>query len=124
MPPRETGWPEQAQIIARAVTARHPSQPHEYVPVDVSVLRAFAFAVLDQTDDAIAELQRARDDGYRTLIDFDYFVRIEDYPFMARVVSDPRFTALVADIEADNQRMRNALLARRAGAASPSASGP
>jgi len=120
---RETGWPEQAQIIARAIIARHPSQPHEYVPVDVSVLRAIAFAVLDQTDDAIAELQRAKDDGYRTLIDFDYFVRIEDYPFMARVVSDPRFTALVADIEADNQRMRDALLARRAGA-SPSPSGP
>ena len=79
---------------------------------------------LDQTDDAIAELQRAKADGYRTLIDFDYFVRIEDYPFMARVVSDPRFTALVAEIQADNQRMRDALLARRGAAASSSSTGP
>ena len=111
---RESGWPEQAAQIARDILASHESPPHEFVPVETTWQRALAFAVLDQTDDAIAELRRATDDGYRTLYDFDYFVRLEDYPFMAHVVADQRFQAIVAEIEADNRRMRDALVARRA----------
>jgi TolB-like protein/Tfp pilus assembly protein PilF len=110
---RESGWPEQATQIARDVLASHESPPHEFVPVETTWLRALAFAVLDQTDDAIAELRRATDDGYRTLYDFDYFVRLDDYPFMAHVAADPRFQAIVTEIEADNRRMRDALVARR-----------
>jgi hypothetical protein len=64
-------------------------------------------------DEAIAELRRAQEAGFRTLIDFEYFVRIEEYPFMAAVAADTRFQALVAEIEVDNRRMRDALLARR-----------
>ena len=100
--------------VVQDILARHESPPHEFVPVETTWLRALAFAILDRTDDAISELRRATDDGYRTLYDFDYFVRLEDYPFMAQVVADPRFQAIVAEIEADNRRMRDALVARRA----------
>jgi TolB-like protein/Tfp pilus assembly protein PilF len=111
---RETGWPDQAALIANAIIENNDTSAQEYEPVEEMWLRVLAFAVLDRTDESIAELQRAVDHGYRTLIDFEYFVRLQDYPLMANVVSDARFQALVARIEADNRRMRDALLARRA----------
>ena len=111
---RETGWPDQSALIAGAILTNHESSAQEYEPVEATWIRALAYAVLERTDDAIAELERAADRGYRTLIDFDYFVRLEDYPFMAKVVSDTRFHEIVERIEADNRRMREALLARRA----------
>lgn len=111
---RETGAPDQSALIANAILANHETSEQEYEPVEEMWNRVLAFAVLDRTDEAIAELQRAVDHGYRTLIDFEYFVRLEDYPFMANVASDDRFQALVARIDTDNRRMRDALLARRA----------
>jgi TolB-like protein/cytochrome c-type biogenesis protein CcmH/NrfG len=114
---RETGWPDQSTAIARAILASHETAPQEYASVETRWMRVLAYAVLDDTDHALGELRSAADGGYRTLIDFDYFVRLEDYPFMAVLAADPRFIAQVAEIEADTRRMREALLARRAQAA-------
>jgi hypothetical protein len=110
---RETGSPAQAEKIAHAILADRPSPANEFVPVETLWSRALAFAILDRVGDAIVELRRATALGYRTLIDFDYFVRLEDYPFMSAVAADPRFHALVAEIEKDNRHMRDALIARR-----------
>jgi TolB-like protein/Flp pilus assembly protein TadD len=111
---RETGSADQAGKIARAILADRPAPVTEYVSNDRLWTRAVAFALLNEVDNAIAELRRATDRGFRTLIDFEYFVRLEDYPFMSPVVSDPRFKAIAAQIDADNRRMRDALRARRA----------
>jgi TolB-like protein/Tfp pilus assembly protein PilF len=119
---RETGSAAQSAKIARAILADRPAPATEYVSNDRLWIRAIAFALLNQVDDAIAELRRATDNGFRTLIDFEYFVRLEDYPFMSPVVADPRFKAIAAEIDADNRRMRDALRARHAPAdAAPAA---
>lgn len=65
-----------------------------------------AFAFRGETDRAIAEFERARRAGWRLLVDFDYFTRIEDYPMMARIAKEPRFVALVRAIEVDNAAAR------------------
>ena len=49
--------------------------------------------------------------GFRTLIDLDYFQRLEDYPFMEGLRREARFQQLLARIRADNRRMREALRA-------------
>jgi TolB-like protein/Tfp pilus assembly protein PilF len=114
---RQTGSADQAEKIARAILADRPAPTTEYVSNDRLWIRAVAFALLNEVDNAIAELRRATDHGFRTLIDFEYFVRLEDYPFMSPVVADPRFKRIAAGIDADNRRMRDALRARRAAAA-------
>jgi hypothetical protein len=49
---------------------------------------------------------------WRQPIEFDYFVRIERYPFMAAVVRDPRYAALMKSVKEDLGRMRARLRAR------------
>lgn len=86
-------------------------------PIDSLLLRTQAFALMGRVDEAIAELQRAEAQGYRNLVDIDYFVRLDEYPFMAQVARDGRFKALVARIETDLERMRNLLRSRTRGEA-------
>lgn len=111
---RETGNPERARTIAEAVLAAHERAPQEYTSTEVLRIRALAFGVLGRVDDAIASLRAATDGGWRTPIDYDYFVRIDGYPFMREVAADLRYADLIAEIESDHARMRDALLARRA----------
>ena len=106
---RLSGKPEQAEGMIEALLRRFESASGEYVSNDVLVARAFALAFLGRTDAAIDDLSRAAAQGYRMLVDFEYFLRPEDYPFMRDVVQDSRYVALVAMIEADNARMREAL---------------
>jgi hypothetical protein len=83
---------------------------------DRLVGRAMILAALDRTDESIAVFERAVAAGWRTPIDFDYFVRIEDYPFMAETARDPRFRKLMAGMEADLARMRETVLRQRGSA--------
>lgn len=116
---RRSGDTEQAVRIAEALLHRNAPVPGVYQPVESLRIRALAFAVQGQNTRAIAELEQARRAGWRTLIDFDYFTRIDDYPMMAALAGDPRFRALLRDIEADNERLRGRLAAaRRTGARS------
>lgn len=109
---RSTGDREQAARIADAVLKSHEAAPGEYNPIASLILRAQSFAVLGDVESAIGELQRAERQGYRSLIDIDYFVRLDEYPFMAQVVRDPRYKALALGIQADNARMRGLLRTR------------
>ncbi|MGA0599557.1 hypothetical protein ACO2Q3_02515 [Caulobacter sp. KR2-114] len=67
--------------------------------------------MLGDREHAIAELQAAEAGGYRTLIDINAWIRLDRYPMVASVRSDPRFQAIIARIDADNARMRGAVLA-------------
>lgn len=73
--------------------------------------RILAYGILGDKERAIAELQAAEAGGYRALIDVNAWIRMDRYPMIASVRGDPRFQAIVARIEADDARMRAAVLA-------------
>ncbi|HYD44476.1 MAG TPA: hypothetical protein VEA79_04330 [Phenylobacterium sp.] len=75
--------------------------------------RVRAYEMLGQRDQALAELSGAVDEGFRTPIDLDSFIRLDRYPMMAAMAKDPRFQAQMRRIEADNARMRAAVIERR-----------
>lgn len=108
---RLTGRTGEAQRIEVALLDQYSTAPGEYTSTDTLWMRALTHAALGHRDAAIAELARATDQGFRTLIDFEYFVRLEDYPFMQDVVADPRYLELAARIEVDNARMREGVVA-------------
>jgi tetratricopeptide (TPR) repeat protein len=110
---RLTGKTDRANRMVEQLLRRYETSPNEYVPNDVRLVRAFALASLGNTDAALDELARATEQGYRTLVDFEYFLRPEDYPFMRDVVEDARYLALVATIEAQGARMRDEIVTRR-----------
>lgn len=80
------------------------------------IARMKAFAMLGEEDRALAELRAAIDSGYRTLYDVDIFLRLDAYPMLAPLRGDPRFQAMIREIEADVAKKREAVLARRRGA--------
>ncbi len=108
---RRGGQPDQADRIANSLLRRHAASPQEFDEPHSRWVRMAAEASLGNKRQAIAELEAAARQGFRTLVDVDYFMRLEDYPFMAPVVDDPGFRAAIARIEADNERMRQALVA-------------
>jgi hypothetical protein len=107
------GREAESRSIFEALVRRFEASPAEYVSNYELWLRAIGFSGLGQVDAAIKELTRATDQGFRTLIDIDNFIRLEDYPFMKEVAKDPRYAVLVNRIETDNRRMRDLVIARR-----------
>ncbi|MCC7267445.1 MAG: hypothetical protein IT546_08930 [Caulobacteraceae bacterium] len=81
------------------------------------IVRMRALAMLGQHDAALTELTAAVDGGFRTPVDLEAFIRIDAYPMVAALAKDPRFQAQMRRIEADNARMRAAVLERRGSAA-------
>lgn len=104
---RETGSAAQAKAVLEAMLNR--TQDRSFQAGDQLAGQAMILAALGRQDEAIATFERAAASGWRLLIDFDYFVRIGEYPFMAETARDPRFRKIVADIEADLARMREAV---------------
>lgn len=92
------------------VTAPKPGAP---LPPSLRVLRSEAYAVIGDKEASLAELRQAIAAGYRTPWDIDVFVRLDRYPQMAAVKDDPRYQAMIRQIDADNARMRAAVLAAR-----------
>ena len=107
------GREAESRSIFEALVRRLEASPAEYVSNYELWLRAIAYSGLGQVDAALRELTRATDQGFRTLIDVDNFIRLEDYPFMKEVAKDPRYAVLVNRIEADNRRMRDLAIERR-----------
>jgi tetratricopeptide (TPR) repeat protein len=104
-----TGDLAAARRVALQVLRDHSPGPGEFDPPSHRWIRMAAAASAGDVDRAVAELQAAEKAGFRALVDIDYFMRLTDYPFMTGVSADPRFKAVIARIEADNRRMREAL---------------
>lgn len=104
---RETGSADQAKAALEAMLGQ--MEGRSFKAGDQLAGQAMILAALGRRDEAIATFERAAASGWRLLIDFDYFVRMDQYPFMAETVRDPRFRKIVADIEADLARMRGAV---------------
>lgn len=127
-PPDVAGYRETDAVVAAAVLQRTGGEAQarqilerllvrldgiEHKGPDQLAARGMALAALGRRDEAIAGFEQAARAGWRLLIDFDYFVPVTDYPFMAEVARDPRFQRLAAQIEADNARMRELYLRSR-----------
>jgi hypothetical protein len=97
-------------ILEKVLALNAPPESGYDAPAN-KIVRAKALALLGRDDRAIAELKSAQLQGFRSLWDFDNFVRIDRMPMFERIRDDPRFIAFVAEIQADNDRMREAVLA-------------
>ncbi|MEZ5559723.1 MAG: tetratricopeptide repeat protein [Pseudomonadales bacterium] len=96
---------EQATQLLESLLAAHQPAPDGFDPVSEKLVRAHAQALLGHVEEVLAELDDARRQGYRTLYDFDNFLRIDRYPAFAALRGDPRFVDLLARIEADNRAL-------------------
>ncbi|MEQ8860540.1 MAG: hypothetical protein RIC56_18010 [Pseudomonadales bacterium] len=95
---------EATRLLDRLLQAQAPV-PQGFDPVARKLVRAHALALLRRADDALAELQDARRQGYRTPFDFDNFLRLDRYPSFAMLRGDARFVDLLAEIEAGNRAL-------------------
>lgn len=106
----------QARRIIEQVLAASAAKPGDGEVKNMRIVRVQAYAVIGDKEHALEELRAAVAGGYRTLWDIDIFVRLDRYPQMAALAQDPRFTALIQAVEADNARMRARLISARTGA--------
>lgn len=97
---------ERADRMVEDLLKEFDSSPGEYVPNEVLWNRALALGALGRTEESLDALERAVAQGFRTLVDFEYFLRLEDYPFTQRVTQSPRYAVLVNQIQEENRRMR------------------
>ncbi|CAN7193077.1 tetratricopeptide repeat protein [Phenylobacterium sp. LjRoot164] len=104
-----TGDKGQARRILLAMLAATEPKPGLRQPNGRRIARVKAYVMLEEHDRALAELRAAIDSGYRSLYDLDLFTRLDTYPIMAPIRGDPRFRAMIREVEADNRQMREAL---------------
>lgn len=115
--------PAGAESLLEALLARYAAPRQGFDPIASKLVRGQALAQLGRVDEMLDELAAARLQGYRTLHDFDYFLRLERYPWFADVRTDPRLLALLGAIEAENLAM-GARICGSEGSRRPPVSGP
>ena len=99
----------QARRILMAMLAQTAPTPGRSLSPDQHVDRARVYAVLGDKEQALKELRAGIDGGYRYLVGFEYFLRLDRDPMLQPLWPDPRFRAMLAEVAADNERMRRAL---------------
>jgi len=104
------GHTEEATRLLETLLASQAPPAHGYDRVGRKLTRAKALALLGRPDAAIEELRAAQLQGNRLLWDFDYFQRMDRLTPFAALRKDPRFVAMIGEIEADNRAMRDRLL--------------
>lgn len=77
--------------------------------IEDTAWRVSALAQLGRREQALQELRRAIDAGYRTPIDRDNFTHIGRYPMLRSLRDDPAFRAMLMEIDRDLRRMRAAI---------------
>lgn len=109
------GLKDQAKrILDRVIAATQSSEGERATPTS-RVRRAQAYAELGDRGRALAELRQAVAEGFRSVVDFQDFVRLEDNLNFSAMRDDPQFRAIIAQIDAENAKMRAKVLARRNG---------
>ncbi|HWA64054.1 MAG TPA: tetratricopeptide repeat protein, partial [Caulobacteraceae bacterium] len=102
----------QARRVLAAMLAATAPRPGVRQSHRVALPRVGALAMLGQKEQALAEFKTAVAQGYRNLWDIDVWIRLDAYPELAPLKDDPRFQALIRQIETDNARMRGLVQAR------------
>ena len=108
----ETGDRGQSRRILLALLQATEPRPGLRQPQARRIARLKAYVMLGDKERGLAELRGAIDNGYRQLYDMDGFIRLDTFPMLAPLRSDPRFVGMIAEVRADNARLRQALLAR------------
>ena len=106
---REGRAADAARLFESLLAAQSPPE-HGYDPAARKVIRAKVLARLGRRDAAIDELRAAYLQGNRLLWDFDMFQRLDRVPAFETIKDDPRFRAVIADMETDNRVMRDRVL--------------
>src|SRR6185369_164198 len=96
--------------LFESLLAAQAPPAHGYDPAIRKVTRAKILARLGRADAAIDELRAAELQGNRLLWDFDFAQRLDRVPAFESIRDDPRFRAVIADMEADNRVMRDRVL--------------
>lgn len=96
----------QANRILQQLILEEPTSP---APVEDTMWRVSALVQLGKREQALRELRRAIEAGYRTPIDRDNFMHIARYPMLRTLRDDPAFRIMLAEIDRDLQRMRGAV---------------
>ncbi|WP_332772911.1 hypothetical protein [Phenylobacterium sp.] len=109
---QQTGDQGQARRIVQAVLAATEPRPGLRQMNARRIARVKAYAMLGDKERALAELRAAIDAGYRVLYDIDAFTRLDLDPTTQSLRGDPRFKAMIREVEASNEAMRLAVLAK------------
>ncbi|MDP3749980.1 MAG: tetratricopeptide repeat protein [Phenylobacterium sp.] len=115
---QQTGDQGQARRVLQAVLAATEPKPGLRQMNARRIARVKAYAMLGDKDRALAELRAAIDAGYRVLYDIDAFTRLDLDPTTQSLRGEPRFRAMIREVEASNDTMRRAILARTPAVAS------
>jgi TolB-like protein/tetratricopeptide (TPR) repeat protein len=107
---KREGHIEDATRLLDSLLAAQAPPPHGYDPVARKLVRAKALALLGRADSAIDELRAAQLQGNRMLWDFDNFQRLDHATAFATLRDDPRFRAIIAEMESANHAMRERVL--------------
>ena len=106
---REGRKDDAARVFETLLTTQAPPA-HGYDPAQHKVTRAKILARLGRSDAAIDELRAAQLQGNRLLWDFDFVQRLDRVPAFETIRDDPRFRAVISDMEAENRVMRDRVL--------------
>lgn len=108
----QTGDRGQARRILQALLKVTEPKPGLRQTQARRIARLKAYVMLGDKERGLAELRGAIDSGYRQLYDLDGFMRLDRQPMLQSLRNDPQFQGMIAEVQADNARMRAALLAR------------
>ncbi len=99
------GRADDSARLLEALLRRTAAPAQGFDPVGSKLVRAQALAQFGRNSAAMAELSAARLQGYRSLFDFDYFLRIDRHPAFATLRGEPEFQAWLSAIQADNRAL-------------------
>jgi tetratricopeptide (TPR) repeat protein len=104
---RQTGSAARADALLVARLSANSQQARQSKDPQILAGRGYVLAAANRTNDALDTFERAFAAGWRLPIEFDYFVRSEDFPFMSAVAATPRWKLLMTTLEKDMAIMRD-----------------
>lgn len=104
---RQTGSAARADALLAARLSANSQQARQSRDPQILAGRGYVLAAANRTDEALDAFERAYASGWRLPIEFDYFVKSEDYPFMRAVVATPRWKLLMKALAKDLATMRD-----------------
>jgi len=109
---QQTNRADDARAMLEAVLSARNLPENIHPTYFERMRRVTVLAMLGRVDQALDEMRTAVDAGYRNVYELGLgcdCVRIDEEPLLANLHSEPRFVAMLQEIEADNARARRRL---------------